>query len=124
MSVGMYSRSYGSGDEGKKRPAGQEAPPVRREKQKKGAPGQAPGRTPAPQAASRREREKGGKPEPAHAAPPARQAGKGPLSRIGQMFEGLDTQDLLLIGLIFLLALEGADDDILFILIALLFISS
>ena len=36
MSVGMYSRSYGSGDEGKKRPAGQEAPPVRREKQKKG----------------------------------------------------------------------------------------
>ena len=120
----MYSRSYGSGDEGKKRPAGQEAPPVRREKQKKGAPGQAPGRTPAPQAASRQEREKGGKREPAHAAPPARQAGKGPLSRIGQMFEGLDTQDLLLIGLIFLLALEGADDDILFILIALLFISS
>ena len=46
------------------------------------------------------------------------------MSRIGQMFEGLDTQDLLLLGLIFLLALEGADDDILFILIALLFISS
>ena len=114
----MYSRSDGSSDGGKKRPLGQEASAPRREKPKKDAPVGASGQRPP---ASKGEKRSKRQPSP----PPAQQQSKGgPLSRLGQMLEGIDSQDLLLIGLIFLLALEGADDDILFILIALLFISS
>ena len=53
---------------------------------------------------------------------PAHRLAAGKVRNMMSVYQ--QNQDLLLIGLIFLLALEGADDDILFILIALLFISS
>lgn len=61
-------------------------------------------------------------PPPPFAQPPL--PGQGLLSRLTGLLGGLETQDLLLIGLIVFLAQEKADDDILLILAALLFISS
>ena len=119
----MYSRSYGSGETTKKHTPGQSAAPSKREKEKRKPmppPPPPPPPPPAPKPAKR-----GRKPPAPPPPPPPPPKGKGgPLGKIGGLLEGLDSQDLLLIGLIFLLAMEGADDDILFILIALLFIAS
>ena len=117
----MYSRSYGSGETTKHHTPGQSASPSKREKERQ-KPLPPPPPPPAPKPPRR-----GRKPPPPRPPPPPPPPPKGkggPLGKLGGLLEGLDSQDLLLIGLIFLLAMEGADDDILFILIALLFIAS
>lgn len=62
-------------------------------------------------------------PEPKAAPTPSRRT-SGLMDSLMGMLQSISTQDLLLIGLIFLLTMEEADDDIILILIALLFISS
>ena len=63
-------------------------------------------------------------PEPERPPVPCNRGLGGVLDGLKGLLGNLSTQDLLLIGLIFTLTMEGADDDIVFILLALLFISS